>query len=153
MRSILFMLMVPGLLVAQAPVTAGAKVRLRQLAEGETRREGVVTTARADSAVVEFHPNRRAWGFATATVPYTRLDVSLGQRRQAPEGVAIGIVVGALTGAALGAAAIAKQGHYVPESGAYVGGALGAVAGGVIGFRIGYQRRVERWKPILDSGR
>ena len=152
MRSlVLSLLIVPGLVLAQAPVTAGARVRIRDLTPGEVHREGTVKIAGADSAVVDLSPPRGGWGVVTSTLPYSRLDVAIGQRRRTVEGAGIGLLVGAVAGAAAGYAIIAEQGHYVPSAGAIAGSFFGAGAGVVMGARIGYKRRTDRWRPIVQT--
>ena len=100
-----------------------------------------VASARLDS--LRYSLDRSADMKSLSWQQITKMDASIGRRRNIARGAGIGFLVGAIGGALLGAQDKSElRPVAIVGSGVFLGG-VGAIAGGILGFSRG-----EKWIPV-----
>ena len=149
MRSILFALLIPAALASQG-LEPGDKVRtIRTPGTAGLRQEGVVLSARTDSAVVRLATNPGI----ESTVAVSSLEVSRGQHRQGGRGALVGLIVGGVGGFVVGYAGgddcgpgdfICFDRRATGLMGAVFFGAIGTGVGAIVG----HNTLTDRWVRV-----
>ncbi len=125
-------------------LAAGTRIRVTSPSDDLKRHVTTVTEVRGDSIVVA----GRAGSRTIAHADITALDVSTGTRSRIMGGAALGLGAGALLGGIVGAAQyegpdlIFDSRMELAAASGFVSGAVGLVAGGVVGAL----RRTDRWQ-------
>jgi len=130
----------------EAPLAAGARVRVTLLAHPDAPIVGSLLAYRPEAIALAAEPDSAERTFARADL--AKFERSTGVHNNAGKGAVIGALLGGAAGGLLGAlfASAVKEG----DSGgiALAVGAGGAVLGGLVGAAVGEGSRHERWEPV-----
>lgn len=128
---------------------AGARARILAATSGSKYEFITVVSARPDSLRYSLDPSPATKSFAWQQI--SKMDASIGGHTNVARGAGIGFLVGLAGGAAVGSMTSGccnKEGRELRTVAIVANGLIGGAIGGLAGAVIGSRQRTEEWVPV-----